>query len=303
MKRLIIALAASAVLTTSAMAQNMGVSMAVFDDNFRTILREAIAARAQEQGVSAQFEDAQGDVGRQLSQVQNFVAQKVDVIVVNPVDSAATASMTKLAVAAGIPLVYVNNKPDEELPEGAIYVGSDETVSGKLQGEEIARQLNNKGNIAIMMGELAHNAATLRTEGVEKVVAEHPEMQIVEKQTANWQRTDAIDLMNNWLVSGVKMDAVAANNDEMAIGAIIALQQAGRDPKELIIAGVDATQDALTEMQRGNLDITVFQDGVAQGTAVVDSALKMIKGEKVESPVWVPFQLVTQDNYQQFLGK
>ncbi|MDQ2696793.1 MAG: sugar ABC transporter substrate-binding protein [Pseudomonadota bacterium] len=303
MKRLIIAFAASAVMTTSAMAQTIGVSMASFDDQFLTLLREAIGARAKEAGIDIQFEDAQFDIGRQLSQVQNFVSQKTDAIIVVPADPAATTRMTRLAAEAGIPLVYANNKPDEELPEGVVYVGSEEIVAGRLQGEEIARQLNGKGNVAIMMGGLGHSATTLRTQGVEEVLAQHPELKIVEKQTANWQRTTAIDLMNNWLVSGVKMDAVVANNDEMAIGAIMALLQAGFDPKSLVIAGVDATRDALAEMERGNLDITVFQDAKAQGQAAVDSALKLMKGEKVESPVWVPFQLVTQDNYKEFTGK
>jgi ABC-type sugar transport system substrate-binding protein len=289
---------------TSAMAQKIGVSLAYSDDVFLTTLREAMEKRAKELGVTIQFEHAQGDIGKQLSQIQNFVAQKMNAIVVNPVDSMATPNMTKLATNAGIPLVYVNLKPAEEtLPQGVAYVGSDENVSGRLQGEEIARLLNNKGNLVIMVGELATQAALLRTEGVEKVVAKHPEMKIVGKQTANWKRNEAIDLMNNLLVAGTKIDAVAANNDEMAIGAILALQQAGKDPKKLVIGGIDATQDALREMERGNLSLTVFQDPKAQGKGAVETAVKLAKGEKVESFVWIPFQLVTQDNYKEFLAK
>jgi ABC-type sugar transport system substrate-binding protein len=196
--------------------------------------------------------------------------------------------MTKLVTGAGIPLVYVNLQPAEEtLPKGVAYVGSEEIVSGKLQGEGIAKLLNNKGNIVIMMGELATQAAVLRTEGVEKVVAQHPEMKIVGKQTANWRRNEAIDLMNNWLVAGTKIDAVVANNDEMAIGAILALQQAGKDVKKVVIAGIDATADALAEMEKGNLDLTVFQDAKGQGKGAVETAVKLIKGEKVESFVWI----------------
>jgi inositol transport system substrate-binding protein len=307
MKRLsvfAIAFATSAILMTSAMAQKIGVSLAYSDDVFLTTLREAMEKRAKELGVTIQFEHAQGDIGKQLSQIQNFVAQKMNAIVVNPVDSMATPNMTKLATNAGIPLVYVNLKPAEEtLPQGVAYVGSDENVSGRLQGEEIARLLNNKGNLVIMVGELATQAALLRTEGVEKVVAKHPEMKIVGKQTANWKRNEAIDLMNNLLVAGTKIDAVAANNDEMAIGAILALQQAGKDPKKLVIGGIDATQDALREMERGNLSLTVFQDPKAQGKGAVETAVKLAKGEKVESFVWIPFQLVTQDNYKEFLAK
>ena len=304
MKRFAIAFAASAIIMTSAMAQKVGVSMAYFDDLFLTTLREAMTAQAKETGVKLQFEDAQGDIGKQLSQIQNFIAQKVDAMVVNPVDSSATPKMTKLATDAGIPLVYVNREPyEKDLPEKVVYVGSDEHVSGKLEGEAIAALLNNKGNVAIMMGELSTQAAVLRTEGVEKVIAQHPEMKVVQKQTANWRRNEAIDLMNNWLVAGTKIDAVAANNDEMAIGAIIAVQQAGKDPKKIFIGGVDATRDALGEMEKGNLAVTVFQDAKGQGKAVVDSAIKLIKGEKVDSRVYVPFVLVTKDNYKEFLNK
>ena len=128
----------------------------------------------------------------------------------------------------------MNRQPLEPLDpnDPIVYVGSDENVSGKLEGEAIAKLLKGKGNVVIMMGELATQAAALRTEGVEKVFAQHPEIKVVQKQTANWRRNEAIDLMNNWLVAGTKIDAVAANNDEMAIGAIIALQQAGKDPEE-----------------------------------------------------------------------
>jgi ABC-type sugar transport system substrate-binding protein len=306
MKRLVIALAATALAITVTMAQNVGVSMAYFDDLFLTNLREAMSASAKEKGIKLQFEDAQGDIGKQLSQIQNFIAQKVDVAVVNPVDSSATAQMTKLLKDAKIPTVYVNRQPLEPLDpnDPIVYVGSDENVSGKLEAEGIAKQLNGKGNVAIMMGELATQAAVLRTEGAEKVFAKHPDIKVVQKQTANWRRSEAIDLMNNWLTAGTKIDGVCANNDEMAIGAIIALQQAGKDPKTVVVGGVDATRDALGEMEKGNLDVTVFQDAKGQGRAVVDSVQKLLKKEKFESPyVYVPFELVTPENYKEYLKR
>jgi inositol transport system substrate-binding protein len=306
MRRFVVAFASSAMTMTFAMAQTVGVSMAQFDILFLTNLREAMAARAKEAGVKLQFEDARGEIGRQLSQIQDFVAAKVDAIVVNPVDVSATSKMTKLIREARIPLVYVNRQPLEPLKPGepVVYVGSDENVPGKLQGEAIARLLNNKGNVAIMMGDIATWAAIMRTESVEKVVAGHPEMKIAQKQTANWRRDEAIDLMKDWLVAGTKIDAVAANNDEMAIGAIIALQRAGKDPKKIVIGGIDATREALAEMEKGNLAVTVLQDARAQGKAVVDSVLKLIKKEKFESAyVYIPFQLVTRENYKEFLNK
>ena len=293
-------------MMTWTMAQNVGVTMMAFDDQFLTNLRGAIEAKAKEAGVNVQFEDAQGDIGKQLSQIQNFIAKKVDAIVVNPVDSSATAQMTKLVKAAGIPLVYVNIPPIEELKPGepVVYVGSDEKISGNLEGEGIAKLLNGKGNVVILMGAPASQASVMRTEGAEKVFAQHPGIKVVGKQSANWQRNEAIDLMNNWLVAGTEIDAVCANNDEMAIGAIIALQQAGKDPKKIVIGGVDATRDALAEMEKGNLAVTVFQDAKGQGKAVVESIQKLLKKEKFESPyVYVPFEPVTKENYKEYLEK
>lgn len=305
MKKLLLTAAALAMMVTPALAKTtIAVSMAHFDDNFLTILRTAMAAEAKAQDVDIQFEDAQGDIGKQLSQIQNFMAQKADVIIVNPVDTSATPKMTKLAVEGHTPLVYVNRKPIESaLPPKVSFVGSDENLSGTLEAEELARLMNYKGNVAIMVGELATNAAELRTKDVVDVVAKYPGMKIVQKQTANFQRNEAIDLMNNWIVSGEKIDAVAANNDEMALGALIAMKQAGISPKKVLVGGIDATPDALAEMDKGNLAVTVFQDARGQGKGSVDTALKLAKGEKVDSFVWVPFQLVTRENYKTFMSK
>ena len=303
---LLCAAAALALLATPALARTkIAVSMAHFDDNFLTILRNAMSAEATKMGdVDLQFEDAQGDIGKQLSQIQNFVAEHADAIIVNPVDTSATPKMTKLAVDAHRPLVYVNRKPIEAtLPAGVSFVGSDETQSGTLEAEELAKLMNYKGNVAIMQGELATNAADLRTKDVEQVVAKYPGMKVVQKQTANFLRNEAIDLMNNWIVSGDKIDAVAANNDEMAIGALLAMKQAGVSPKKVLVGGVDATPDALTEMAKGNLAVTVFQDARGQGKGAIDTAVKLAKGEHVESYNWVPFQLVDRENYKTFMNK
>ncbi len=308
MKAFIIALAMASAIVTSASiapasATTIGVSMAYFDDNFLTSVRNAMAKEAKAEGVQIQFEDAQGDIGKQLSQIQNFAAQHVDAIIVNTVDTSATPKMTKLAVAAKIHLVYVNRMPeDKTLPHNVVFVGSDEHVSGQLQGDEIARRLNGKGRVVIIQGELSNNSTLLRTAGVEKAAAAHPDMKVTQKQVANWQRSAAIDLVNNWIVSGEKIDAIASNNDEMAIGAIIALQQAHIDPKTIVIAGVDGTADGLQEVEKGNLSFTVYQDSKGQGKGAVDSAIKLAKGEPVDSFVWVPFQLVTKDNLNKFLS-
>lgn len=291
--------------STSPAKPVIGVTMAHFDDNWLTFLRIGMADHAAKiPDVMLQFSDAQGDVAKQLSQIQNFVAQGAAAIIVNAADTSATPSMTKVAREAGVPLVYVNRRPAEEsLPDGVVFVGSEDLQAGTLEMEELARLMNYRGNVAIMVGELASNGAQLRTRAVEAVVAKHPAMKIVEKQVGNFQRERGLDLMNNWLTAGTKIDAVAANNDEMAIGAIMAIQQAGISPGKILIGGVDATPDALAELERGTLAVTVFQDARGQARGAVDAAIKLSRGEKIDSFVWIPFELVTRDNYKSFLNR
>jgi inositol transport system substrate-binding protein len=291
--------------STSPRGPTVGVSMAHFDDNWLTILRTAMSEHAATlPGVTLQFSDAQGDVTRQLNQLQNFVTQGVAAVIVNAADTSATPSMTKVALDAGVPLVYVNRRPAEEtLPKGVVFVGSDDLQAGTLEMEDLARLMNYRGNVAIMVGELASNGAQLRTKAVEDVVAKYPGLKIVEKQVANFQRERGLDLMNNWLTAGATIDAVAANNDEMAIGAIMAIQQAGIPPGRILVGGVDATPDALAEVEKGTLAVTVFQDARAQGRGAVDAALKLSRGEPIDSFVWIPFELVTRDNYRSYLSR
>ncbi|MFC3167454.1 sugar ABC transporter substrate-binding protein [Paracoccus fontiphilus] len=312
MKRLLTATAICALLGTAAQAENIGVSMALFDDNFLTVLRNGMQDHAATlDGVTLQIEDAQNDVGKQLNQIQNFVASGVDAIIVNPVDTDATVAMSQAAADAGIPLVYVNREPVnvDDLPEKQAFVASDEKESGTLETQEICRLLKEAGKTeakaVVLMGELSNQAARMRTQDIKDVIAT-PEcsfITIVEEQTANWSRTQAADLMTNWITSGIEFDAVISNNDEMAIGAIQALKSAGRSMDDVIIGGVDATQDALAAMEAGDLDVSVFQNAAGQGQGAVDAAVKLARGEAVESKVYVPFELVTPANLADYQAK
>jgi inositol transport system substrate-binding protein len=291
--------------STASASRIVGVSMAHFDDNFLTMLRTAMADYVKEfPEIVLQFTDAQGDVGKQLSQIQNFVAGNAAAIIVNAADTSATPSITKVARQAGVPLVYVNRRPAEEtLPDGVVFVGSDEIQAGTLEMEELARLMSHRGNVAVMIGELASNGAQLRTEAVEQVVAKYPGMKIVERQVGNFQRERGLDLMNNWLTAGTKIDAVASNNDEMAIGAIMAIRQASVPTGQILVGGVDATPDALAEVAKGTLAVTVFQNARGQAKGAVDAAVALARGERIDHFVWIPFELVTHDNYQSFLNR
>ncbi|TLY77955.1 MAG: sugar ABC transporter substrate-binding protein [Gammaproteobacteria bacterium] len=283
----------------------LGVSIAQFDDNFLMSVREAMVRRAAAaDAVEIQFQDAQGDVGRQLSQVQNFIAQRVDAIVVIAVDTAATRAITRAASKAAIPLVYVNRHPEEQhLPAHVVVVGSDERLAGRLQMTELARLLQGRGNVAIMLGDLSNESTRGRTAGLKEIVARYPAIKIVEEQSANFDRLKAMDLMINWMVKGTRIDAVAANNDEMAIGASLAIHQIPLSGRKILVAGVDATSDAMAEIARGRLAVTVFQNARGQGERSIEDALRLVRGEPVEQYDWIPFELVTPQNYRNYVQR
>ncbi|CAN7649441.1 rhizopine-binding protein [Ensifer sp. NM-2] len=308
MKKFLLGTAMAVMMSTAAHAETIGVSMAQFDDNFLTVLRNGMSDYAKTlDGVDLQIEDAQNDVSKQQSQIQNFIAAGVSAIIVNPVDTDATAAMSKIAADAGIALVYVNREPVnvDTLPEKQAFVASNEQESGTLQTQEICKMLGGKGKAVVMMGELSNQAARMRTKDIHDVLATEAckGIEIVEEQTANWSRTQGSDLLTNWLSAGLEFDAVISNNDEMAIGAIQALKAAGRPMDSVVIGGIDATQDALAALAAGDLDVTVFQNAAGQGKGSVDAALKLAKGEPVEKKVYIPFELVTKENMASYQAK
>jgi inositol transport system substrate-binding protein len=278
----------------------IGVSM-LFNDVWLTTLRDAMTDYAATQpDVELVMVDSKEDVATQLAQVENFVAQKVDVIVLIPANTDAADPMTKAAQDAGIPLVYVNRIPSN-LPEGVAYVGSDSIEAGIMQAEWLAEKLGGKGNVVIMNGNLAQEAAQKRTEGEKQVFAKFPDIKIIKEDTANWDRAEGLALMENWLSTGDQIDAVASNNDEMAIGAIQAIEAAGK-LGEILVGGVDASPNALDEMDKGRLNVTVFQNAKGQGEGGIKAAIALAKGEKIDQITWVPFELVTPDNYKDYMN-
>ncbi len=271
-----------------------------FDDLWLTTLRDAMTAYAASQpGVELIAVDSKEDVATQLGQVENFVAQGVDAIIIIPANTDAADPMTKAAQDAGIPLVYVNRIPSN-LPEGVAYVGSDSIQAGIMQAEWLAEQLGGKGNVVIMNGDLAQEAAQMRTEGEKQVFAKFPDIKIIREDTGNWSRDQGLALMENWLASGDQIDAVASNNDEMAIGAIQAIDAAGQ-LGNILVGGVDASPDALQEMDKTRLNVTVFQNAKGQGEGGIKAAIALAKGESIDQITWVPFELVTPENYKNYM--
>ena len=294
---------AAAAETTAAAATEkvkIGFAMSNFDDKWLTYLREAAEKKAAELGVELLMVDGKDDPATQLGQIENFVAQGVNAVVVVPVNTDATEAITKATFDAGIPLIAVNRnfKSDKDY---TTYVGSDSIDAGMFQMEFIGEQLGGKGNIVIMRGADGHEAATMRTEGVKKVIAEkYPDIKILEEDTASWDRAKGMALAENWLQKhGEDINAFVCNNDEMAIGAIKAIENAGLTGK-ILTAGVDCTPDALVELKKGTLSFTVFQDPVGQGAGGVQAAYDIATGKTVDKVVWIPYVAVPPSEYDTY---
>ncbi|MEG8235450.1 substrate-binding domain-containing protein [Pseudomonas orientalis] len=280
----------------------LGVGMAKYDDNFQTLLRNGVQQQAGVMNADIFMENGKDSVDLQMRQFRNLVNSKVDAIIIAMVDGKSAAQMMQLASDARIPLVFVNRNPNpEQWPAQTAFVGSNELESGTLQMEELARRAGYKGNVVILVGDPANASSLMRTEDVEKVVAKYPDMKVVQKKVGNWERSQAATIVIDWVKQGVDFSIIAANNDEMAIGAIMGLEKAGKQAKDYWVGGIDGTPDGLKLMAEGKMAVSVFQDAAGQAAGAVDTALRLVRGEVLESMVvWVPFKLITPENRQAF---
>jgi inositol transport system substrate-binding protein len=280
----------------------IGAALPDFDDKWLSYLQDGMKQYEKTQeNVEVIYVDAMNDANKQLSQVENFIQQKVNAIVLIPVDTTSAPNMVEKANQANLPIVVVNRQYDG-VEAATAYVGSESIKAGLMEMEEVAKLLGGKGNIAIMNGQMGHEAQIKRTEGNKQIIEKYPDMKVVLEGTGEWDRAKGMALMENWLQSGKKIDAVVSNNDEMAIGAIMALEAAGK-LKDVVVAGVDATPDALEYVKAGKLQVTVFQNASAQGKGGLEVAIKAAKGEKVEKFNWIPYELVTKENVEEYVKK
>ncbi len=268
-----------------------------FADKWQTYLNDAVSAKCEELGVDVILTDGKADPATQLANVENMIIEGVDAICIVMVDPSAPKPFIKACEDAGIPLIAVNRKV-----EGVdVFVGSDDINAGNIQLEYVKEALGGTGNIAILEGMSGQNSAVKRTEGNMMIIDETEGLNVVLQDTAKWDRAKGMEIAENWLQSGEQIDAIVANNDEMAIGAIRALEALEMND-DVIVAGVDATPDALDYVKAGTLEVTVFQSPFGQGGTGVEAAVNLIKGEVVPEYVDVPFEKVTIDNVDEYIA-
>jgi inositol transport system substrate-binding protein len=272
----------------------IGISYQNLQNEFVINIQDAVRAKAKELNIRLIEVDGQGKAENQISQIENFLALDVDAIILNPFDQYGSAPVVSIANREKKPVVVVNSIV-VNLEKADAYVGSNDQEAGRIAAGYIAALLNGKGNIAIIRGPNGHSAEIQRTEGIMEVIHQHPDMKIIFDQSGNWDRTQGLELMENWLSTGKAFQAVIAQNDEMALGAQKAIEAAGRQ-NDILIIGIDAIPDALKAVKEGKLCATVFQDARGQGALALELAVRLCEKKPVEHMNYIPFQLITRND-------
>jgi len=282
--------------------KKIGVLIADFSDQFQVYMMDGMKeAAAEYDDVEFIFQDAKYDANRQMNQMENLIIQGVDAVVVMAVDTKASIPMVENALEAGVKVISVNRKLDNQ--EAVIsYVGSDDVDAGEKLMLQMAKILNGKGNIVILEGGMGHQPQILRQRGIKNILEMFPDIKIVADQSAEWYRDKGMAVMENWLQADMEIDGVVAHNDEMAIGAVKALEDAGLAGK-IAVGGIDATPEALEYVESGLMSYTIFQAAKGQGYGSIETAVKAVNGEKVPAAVMIPFELVIDDTVEYYRAK
>ncbi|MBB5149366.1 MULTISPECIES: ribose ABC transporter substrate-binding protein RbsB [Ureibacillus] len=268
-------------------AVKVGFSISTLNNPFFVTLSEGAKAVSEENGVELVIVDAQDDASKQASDVEDLIQQGIDLLLINPVDSSAVGSAVESANAAGIPVITVDRSADSG--EVISHIASDNVAGGKLAGEYLLELAGEGAKVAMLEGVPGSSAA--RDRGAGFLEAVEGKVDLVSSQTANFNRSEGLSVMENMLQAHPDIEAVFAQNDEMALGAIEAISAAGKD---IIVIGFDATDDAVKKVEEGVMAATVAQKPEEIGKIAVETAIKYLNGESVEEFVPVDLELVTK---------
>lgn len=313
--------AAADATTGDLSTKKVGVCIYQFSDNFMTLFRGELENYLISQGFAKEnitIVDGANDQATQTGQIDNFIAAGVDVLIINPVNSSSAETITDKVVAANIPLVYINREPDateeqrwEDNGWNVTYVGCDARQSGTMQGEMIvdlgeAADLNGDGKIQYVMveGDPENVDAQYRTEfSIKALTDAGVEVECLTDQVGNWQQDQAQQIVANALGQyGEKIEVVFCNNDAMALGALQAIESAGRVVGEdIYLVGVDALSEALEDVIAGTMTGTVFNDHFSQSHSAADAAINFVNGETNDYYIGCDYVKVTSDNAQEIL--
>ena len=272
----------------------IGMSLSTLNNPFFVQLRDGAQQAAGAAGAKLTVTDAQNDASQQANQLQNFATQNMDVIVINPVDSDAAGAM--VSSVGSIPVIAVDRGVNGA--DVSSFIASDNVLGGKLAAQELAKQIDETGEVVVLQGVAGTSASRDRGAGFEEGIKAFPNIKVVAKQPADFDRAKGLDVMTNLLQSHPNIVGVFAENDEMALGAIQALgSNAGSKVK---VVGFDGTPDGIDAIKAGTMAASVAQLPADLGKRAVENAIKIAKGETVEKQIMVEVVAVTKDNAAQF---
>ena len=270
----------------SAAGEKIGLVVSTQNNPFFVTLKEGAVQKANELGYELIVLDSQNDPSKELGNVEDLLVKGVDVLLINPTDSDAVASSVRAANRSKIPVVTL----DRAANGGKVvsHVASDNVLGGEVAGNYIVEKLGGKGKVVELEGIPGTTAARDRGEGFNKAIA--GKLEVVAKQSADFDRTKGLTVMENILQAQPEINAVFAHNDEMALGALKAIEASGR--KNIVVVGFDATDDAVAAVKDGKLSATVAQKPAEIGAIGVEVADKIIKKEAVQEKVPVALELI-----------
>lgn len=267
------------------MSETIGLVVSTQNNPFFVTLKEGAEKKAKELGHKLIVLDSQNDPSKELANVEDLVVKGVDVLLINPTDSDAVASSVRVANRNKIPVITL----DRAANKGSVvsHVASDNVLGGEIAGKYILDLLGGKGKVVELEGIPGTTATRDRGAGFNKAIA--GKLEVVAKQTADFDRTKGLNVMENILQGQSKIDAVFAHNDEMALGALKAIEATGRN---IAVVGFDATDDAVSSVKAGKLKATVAQKPAEIGAKGVEIADKVVKKQDVPKNVPVALELI-----------
>ncbi|USD62406.1 ribose ABC transporter substrate-binding protein RbsB [Vibrio sp. SCSIO 43140] len=286
---LISAAVLSASMSTAASAQDtMAIVVSTLNNPFFVTMKEGAEAKAKDLGYNLIVLDSQNDPSKELSNIEDLTVRGVKAILINPTDSDAVSNAIRMANRSNIPVLTL----DRGASRGDVvsHIASDNVVGGEMAGHYIMEKVGEKAKVIQLEGIAGTSAARERGEGFMNSV-KGSEMELLASQPADFDRTKGLNVMENLLAANPDVQAVFAQNDEMALGALRAVQAAGKD---VMIVGFDGTEDGMAAVKRGKLAATIAQQPDMIGALGVETADKVLKGEKVEEYIPVPLKVVAE---------
>lgn len=282
-------IAVSLMAGTAAFAStSVGLVISTLNNPFFVTLKDGAVEKAQTLGMDLTVLDSQNDPAKEISNVEDLISRGVDVILINPADSDAVGNAIKMANREKIPVITLDRGANRG--DVVSHIASDNIAGGKMAGEYIVSKLKGRGNAVELEGIPGTSAARDRGRGFNDAIA-NTDIEVVARQTADFDRTKGLNVMENILQAQPEINAVFCHNDEMAMGALKAVEGTGRD---IMIVGFDATDDAVKAVKDGKLAATVAQQPAFIGSKGVETAMAVVNGKKVEAFVPVSLKLITK---------